>query len=41
VSLLRGIWINDPWSAHLGDLAALAAFFLLFIAVSAKIFRWE
>jgi ABC-2 type transport system permease protein len=41
VSLLRGIWISDPWSAHFGDLAALIAFFLLFTAVSAKIFRWE
>lgn len=41
VSLLRGIWISDPWSAHLGDLAALVAFFLLFTAISARIFRWE
>jgi ABC-2 type transport system permease protein len=41
VNLLRGIWTSDPWSAHMGDLAALAAFFLLFTALSAKIFRWE
>ena len=41
VSLLRGIWTSDPWSAHLGDLGALAGFFLLFTALSAKIFRWE
>jgi ABC-2 type transport system permease protein len=41
VNLLRGIWISDPWSAHLGDLAALIAFFLLFTVVSARIFRWE
>ena len=23
-SLLQGIWVGDPWSAHLGDVAALA-----------------
>ena len=41
VSLLQGIWIGDPWSAHLGDVAALTVFFLLFTALSVKIFRWE
>jgi ABC-2 type transport system permease protein len=41
VNLLQGIWIGEPWSAHLGDVAALAVFFLLFTALSAKIFRWE
>src|SRR5204863_9845195 len=23
VSLLRGAWLNEPWSAHIGDVAAL------------------
>jgi ABC-2 type transport system permease protein len=41
VNLLEGIWIGDPWSAHLWDVAALVAFFLLFTALSAKVFRWE
>ncbi len=41
VSLLQGIWVGDAWSAHLGDVAALIAFFLLFTALSVKIFRWE
>ncbi len=41
VSLLEGIWIGDPWSAHLGDLAALAVVFLVCTALSAKVFRWE
>jgi ABC-2 type transport system permease protein len=41
VSLLQGIWMGDTWSAHLVDVAALIAFFLLFTALSAKIFRWE
>jgi ABC-2 type transport system permease protein len=41
VNLLQGIWIGDPWSAHMGDLAALALVFLLCTALSAKVFRWE
>src|ERR1700676_3098056 len=41
VTLLEGIWTGDPWSAHIGDLAALAVGFALCTAVSAKIFRWE
>ena len=41
VSLLEGIWIGDPWSAHLGDVAALALVFVICTALSAKIFRWE
>jgi ABC-2 type transport system permease protein len=41
VSLLEGMWIGDPWSAHLGDLAALALAFAVCTALSAKVFRWE
>ena len=41
VSLLQGIWKNDAWSAHLGDVAALAAAFVICTAISAKVFRWE
>jgi ABC-2 type transport system permease protein len=41
VSLLHGISHGDPWSLHLGDLAALAAYFVLFTALSARVFRWE
>jgi ABC-2 type transport system permease protein len=41
VSLLAGIWKGDPWSAHLGDLAALALVFVACTALSAKVFRWE
>ena len=41
VSLLAGIWRGDPWSAHLGDVAALALVFLICTALSAKVFRWE
>ncbi|MFY9804106.1 MAG: ABC transporter permease [Candidatus Acidiferrales bacterium] len=41
VSLLGGIWKGDPWSAHLGDVAALPVVFLICTALSAKVFRWE
>jgi ABC-2 type transport system permease protein len=41
VSLLRGIWIGESWLAHLGDIAALAIAGALFVALSARVFRWE
>jgi ABC-2 type transport system permease protein len=41
VSLLRGIWNGDPWSAHLGDVAALVVVFVVCVALSSKVFRWE
>ena len=41
VSLLRGIWIGESWFAHLGDVAALAIAGAIFVALSARVFRWE
>ena len=41
VSLLRGIWIGESWSAHLGDVAALSIAGAVFVALSARLFRWE
>ena len=41
VFLLEGIWNGDAWLAHLGDVAALVLVFVICIAISAKIFRWE
>jgi ABC-2 type transport system permease protein len=41
VSLLQGIWTHDPWSAHARDIVALAAAFVVFSAISARVFRWE
>ena len=41
VSLLQGTWRGDPWSAHVGDLAALAIVFVICVALSARVFRWE
>src|ERR1700686_4066812 len=39
VSLLEGIWRGDTWWAHTRDVAALAAAFIVCIALSAKVFR--
>jgi ABC-2 type transport system permease protein len=41
VSLLEGIWKGEAWSAHMGDVAALAVVFVICTALSAKVFRWE
>jgi ABC-2 type transport system permease protein len=41
VSLMEGIWKGEAWSAHLGELAALAVVFVVCTALSAKVFRWE
>jgi ABC-2 type transport system permease protein len=41
VRLLQGIWNGDGWWAHGSDVAALAVFFVVFTALSAKVFRWE
>ena len=41
VSLLSGIWRGDPWSAHVGDVAALLVVFGVCTFVAARVFRWE
>ena len=41
VSLLRGIWRGDSWSAHMGDIGALVLVFAICTALSARLFRWE
>jgi ABC-2 type transport system permease protein len=41
VPLLQGIWNGDAWSTHVGDVAALAVLFVVYTALSAKVFRWE
>jgi ABC-2 type transport system permease protein len=41
VRLLEGIWNGDGWLPHLGDVAALTILFLIFTAISARVFRWE
>lgn len=41
VSLMRGVWNGSAWSAHLGDVAALAIIASVCIALSTRVFRWE
>ena len=41
VSLLRGVWRGEGWTAHAGDVAVLTLVFLICTAISAKVFRWE
>jgi ABC-2 type transport system permease protein len=41
VRLVRGVWNGEPWSAHLGDVAALALVFVICTAISGRVFRWE
>jgi ABC-2 type transport system permease protein len=41
VSLLHGIWRGDSWLSHVGDIAALVVVFIVCVAVSSRVFRWE
>jgi ABC-2 type transport system permease protein len=41
VSLLDGIWRGESWLDHGLDVAALVATFVVCVAISAKVFRWE
>ncbi|HEX2907201.1 MAG TPA: ABC transporter permease [Phototrophicaceae bacterium] len=41
VNLLHGLWLGEPWSNHLLDVAVLVGMLLLGVIVSAKTFRWE
>jgi ABC-2 type transport system permease protein len=41
VTLLQGIWRGDTWMSHLGDVAALVIAFIVCVAISSKVFRWE
>ena len=41
VSLLKGVWVGERWSAHGGDVAALFVVAAIGIALSARFFRWE
>ena len=41
VSLLRGIWTGAPWTAHAGDVGALALATVVCVAISSRFFRWE
>ena len=40
-SLLNGIWKGEGWLTHGGDVAVLAATFVLCTVLSSRVFRWE
>jgi ABC-2 type transport system permease protein len=41
VTLLRGLWVGEPWGKHLLDAGVLAGMLILGIIISVKTFRWE
>jgi ABC-2 type transport system permease protein len=41
VTLLRGLWVGDPWSQHLTEVAVLGGVLLLGASLSSWLFRWE
>ena len=41
VSLLEGIWRGESWMIHLGDVTGLVVWFVLCVAISSRVFRWE
>ena len=41
VSLLLGIWRGEGWLAHAGDIFAMVVTFVVGLAISARVFRWE
>jgi ABC-2 type transport system permease protein len=41
VSLLRGLWVGEPWKGHLTDVLVLVALLVAGVLISIKTFRWE
>jgi ABC-2 type transport system permease protein len=41
VTLLRGLWIGDPWKAHLTEVLILGIILVAGVLISIKTFRWE
>jgi hypothetical protein len=41
VSLLRGVWHNEGWWRHRGNVATLALIFVVCIVITGRVFRWE
>ena len=41
VTLLRGLWVGEPWSQHGLEVAVLVGVLVVGTAVSARVFRWE
>jgi ABC-2 type transport system permease protein len=40
-ALMQAAWDGHGWAGHLGDVAALAIFSAVCVAVSTRVFRWE
>lgn len=41
VQLMQGVWDGSGWGAHWMNAVALVVLFVLFSAISTKVFRWE
>jgi len=41
VALLQGVWDGSGWSAHWMNVGALGLIFVVFSALSTRVFRWE
>jgi ABC-2 type transport system permease protein len=41
VTLLRGLWMGEPWGDHLGEVGILSALLIIGILISVRTFRWE
>jgi len=41
VALLNGVWDGSGWSTHWVNVAALLVLFLVYSAISSRVFRWE
>ncbi len=41
VTLLRGLWMGEPWGKYLWETVILATILIAGVLVSAKTFRWE
>jgi ABC-2 type transport system permease protein len=41
VNLLQGLWLGQPWSAHVLEVGVLAGLLVAGTFVSAKTFRWD
>jgi ABC-2 type transport system permease protein len=41
VTLLRGLWVGEPWGDHTKEVIVLISFLIVSVLVSAKTFKWE
>jgi ABC-2 type transport system permease protein len=41
VTLMRGLWAGESWGKHLTEVAVLGGVFVIGMALSARLFRWE